>query len=139
MRVNPHCVKSVQIQSYFWSVFSCIRTEYRKIRTRNNSVFGHFSRSAYYSRGLYTPVKGRISFTKKLLKKKFQETIYPEQLAGTSSGKWKEVSISRSMLTTETDLLNIKDRNCICYRKLIYYQRTVGRRYSAPNIFYRWG
>ena len=29
----------------FWSVFSCIRTEYRKIRTRNNSVFGHFSRS----------------------------------------------------------------------------------------------
>ena len=23
-----HCVKSVQIRSYFWSVFSCIRTEY---------------------------------------------------------------------------------------------------------------
>ena len=23
-----HCVKSVQICSYFWSVFSCIRTEY---------------------------------------------------------------------------------------------------------------
>ena len=31
-----HCVKSVQIRSYFWSIFSCIRTEYRKIRTRNN-------------------------------------------------------------------------------------------------------
>ena len=30
---------------FFWSVFSCIRTEYRKIRTRKNSVFGHFSRS----------------------------------------------------------------------------------------------
>ena len=45
-----HCVKSVQIRSYFWSVFSLIRTEYeeseyRKIRTKNNSVFGHFSRS----------------------------------------------------------------------------------------------
>ena len=39
-----HCVKSVQIRSYFWSIFSCIRTEYRKIRTRNNSAFGHFSR-----------------------------------------------------------------------------------------------
>ena len=25
-----HCVKSVQIRSFFWSVFSCIRTEYRK-------------------------------------------------------------------------------------------------------------
>ena len=42
---DVHCVNSVQIQSYFWSVFSCIRIEYRKIRTRNNSVFGHFSRS----------------------------------------------------------------------------------------------
>ena len=53
-------MKSVQIRSYFWSVFSCIRTEYgdlrlnlriqyeyRKIRTRNNSVFGHFSRSEF--------------------------------------------------------------------------------------------
>ena len=25
---------------FFWSVFSCIRTEYRKIRTRKNSVLG---------------------------------------------------------------------------------------------------
>ena len=52
-----HCVKSVEIRSFFWSVFSCIRTEYgvysvnlriqskyRKIRTRKISVFGHFSR-----------------------------------------------------------------------------------------------
>ena len=23
-----HCVKSVQMRSYFWSVFFCIRTEY---------------------------------------------------------------------------------------------------------------
>ena len=37
------CVKSVQIRSYFWSVFSCIQSEYRKIRTRNNSAFRHFS------------------------------------------------------------------------------------------------
>ena len=26
-------------------VFSCFWTEYRKIWTRNNSIFGHFSRS----------------------------------------------------------------------------------------------
>ena len=30
---------------FLWSVFSCIKSEYRKIRTRKNSVFGHFSRS----------------------------------------------------------------------------------------------
>ena len=40
-----HGVKSVQILSYFWSVFSSIQSKYKKIRTRNNSVFGHFSRS----------------------------------------------------------------------------------------------
>ena len=35
-----HCVKSVQIRSFF-------RFKYRKKRTRKNSVFGHFSRSEY--------------------------------------------------------------------------------------------
>ena len=45
MFYSPDLVKSVQIRIYFWSVFSCIPTEYRKIRIRNNSVFGHFSRS----------------------------------------------------------------------------------------------
>ena len=33
------------MRSSFWSVFSCIWTEYRKIRTRKSSVFGHFSHS----------------------------------------------------------------------------------------------
>ena len=40
-----HCVKSAQIRSFFWSVFSRIQSKYRKIRTRKNSVFGHFSRT----------------------------------------------------------------------------------------------
>ena len=40
-----HCVKSVQIRSFFWSVFSIIQSECGKIRTRKTSVFGHFSRS----------------------------------------------------------------------------------------------
>ena len=45
--LHLHCVRSVQIRNFFWSAFSCIRTEYeyRKIRTRKNSVFGNFSRS----------------------------------------------------------------------------------------------
>ena len=54
--LSSHCVKSVQIQGFFWSVFSCIWTEYRDLRskspdsvqiqkiwTRKNSVFGHFN------------------------------------------------------------------------------------------------
>ena len=60
---SPHCVKSVQIRSFFCSVFSCIRTEYSvsisvslrihskcgKIRTTKNSVLGHLSCSAKLS------------------------------------------------------------------------------------------
>ena len=40
-----YCVKSVQMRRFFWSVFLCTRTEYRKIQTKNNFVFGQFSRS----------------------------------------------------------------------------------------------
>ena len=53
--ISEHCVKCVQKRSFSSSVFSRIRTEYgvslciqsecRKIRTRKNFVFGHFSRS----------------------------------------------------------------------------------------------
>ena len=32
IRSRMHCVKSVQIWSFFWSVFSCLRTEYRDLR-----------------------------------------------------------------------------------------------------------
>ena len=42
-----YCVEIAQIRSYFSSVFSCIQSEYRNIRTGNNSVFGHFPRNAY--------------------------------------------------------------------------------------------
>ena len=53
-----HYVKSVQIRSFFWSVLSCVYTEYgdllvnlriqseyKKIQTRKNSIFRHFSHS----------------------------------------------------------------------------------------------
>ena len=43
--LSLHVVKSIQIRNYFWSVFFRIHSEYRNIRARNNSVFGHFSRS----------------------------------------------------------------------------------------------
>ena len=42
-----HPVKSIQIRSFFWAVFSCIQTEYRKIRTRKISILGHFSRGVF--------------------------------------------------------------------------------------------
>ena len=54
---NTHCVKSVGIRSFFWSVFSCILTEYGEMGTiskysvemqenvdKTNSEYWHFSR-----------------------------------------------------------------------------------------------
>ena len=41
--------KSVQIRSFFWSVFSCIQSKYKKIRSKKISVFGHFSCSGNLS------------------------------------------------------------------------------------------
>ena len=56
-----HCVKSVQIRSFFWSVFSRILTEYGEIlrisacsvrmqenTDQKNYVFGHISHSATF-------------------------------------------------------------------------------------------
>ena len=58
---EQHCVKSVQMRSFsgpyfpvlglnmeIYSVNLRIQPEYGKIRTRKNSVFGHFSRSAMF-------------------------------------------------------------------------------------------
>ena len=33
-----HCVKIVQIRSFFWSVFSCIRTVYGDLRSKSEKV-----------------------------------------------------------------------------------------------------
>ena len=46
--VNFRQAKSVKVQSYFWSAFSCIQSKYKKIRTRNNSLIGHFSHNVRY-------------------------------------------------------------------------------------------
>ena len=55
--IQCYCAISVQMQSYFWSVFSCIQSKFRKIRTRNNSALGHFSRRNHemiiYNKTLY--------------------------------------------------------------------------------------
>ena len=42
-------LKTVQTRSFFWSIFSSIQAEYRKMWIRKNSVFGHFLRSVNYA------------------------------------------------------------------------------------------
>ena len=42
VNLYQHYAKSVQIRSYFWSVFSCIRTEYGEIRSRLSPNTGKY-------------------------------------------------------------------------------------------------
>ena len=51
-RTFPHCVESVRIRSFFWSVSSCIQSEFRKIQARKKSGYGHFSGSAVLGQNL---------------------------------------------------------------------------------------
>ena len=78
-----HCMKSVQIRIYFWSVFPYIQSEYSKIRTRNNSVFGHFLRGVSYKRSCSLKFR---KFHWKLTK--FLKTYFEEHL-GTAASKFR--------------------------------------------------
>ena len=42
---SKYCVKSVQVQVFFWSLFTHIQSICGKIRARKNSVVGEFSRN----------------------------------------------------------------------------------------------
>ena len=86
-----HCVKSVQVRSFFWSVFSSIRTEHRKMRTRKDSVFGHFSRSVLYFGGLFHEVSDEcnniiIRETRKIL------TMLHEKIVWYLAFRWRTKS-----------------------------------------------
>ena len=62
---SVYCIKSAQSRSFFWPVFSCIQSEYRKIRTRKSFVFGQFSRRGMFKKhfiySVYFYVKAKIS------------------------------------------------------------------------------
>ena len=54
-------MNSVQIRSYFWSVFSCNQSEYRKIRTRNNSLFGNMGQRTPLLRQIIGSAKNKVN------------------------------------------------------------------------------
>ena len=92
-------MKSVQIWSCFWSVFSRIQSEYEKRRTRKNSVFGHFSRCAHYSSN---PNKKMTVITKRSRRQtySFKQIMSKEKitLEENESFKWWRYSSSFAYL-----------------------------------------
>ena len=72
-------MKSVQIRDYLRSVFSSIWSEYRKIWTRNNSLFGRFSRSVKNGKITKT-TKDRKKAQSKNINKYISETCHITKL-----------------------------------------------------------
>ena len=70
---------------FFWSLFSHIRTEYGKIRTRKKSVFGHFSH-----RGLVNTLSLTWTFSTRFFEKKVFLMLY--------FSNWSDFSVWLSLL-----------------------------------------
>ena len=56
---QEHCAKSVRIRSFFFW-YRCIQSECGKVRTRENSAFGHFSRSGALAKKIITTLYERV-------------------------------------------------------------------------------
>ena len=136
-----HCVKSVQIWSYFRSLFYCIRIDYgtlnvriqsecRNVQTKNNSVFGHFPRSAYYLITRLSKSLQKILFCNQLLKLRFKirkNKISTFQLKINWNGfglknQKKKIFLQKLPITKRTFFLgNFKNRNSMQeIRKVLY-------------------
>ena len=96
-------MKSVQIRIYFWSVFPYIQSEYSKIRTRNNSVFGHFSRGVSYKRSCSLKFR---KFHWKLTK--FLKTYFEEHL-GTAASKFRILEVDQKVAFAVDIVLYMSD------------------------------
>ena len=83
---GSHCVKSVQIRSFFCYLVSLrIQSECGKIRTRKNSEFGHFSRTVTYYR--------KETCQKHMLKSTIQISSYKILNDLASLAKWYSVCL----------------------------------------------
>ena len=100
MSSGKHCVKSVQIRIHFWSVFSCFRTEYSKIRTRSNSVFGHqiFWRKLI-KRRIQNPVEHlRMDFLEKWLNSAANNYFHKKAWFWILLCKWQNIPLDKHLL-----------------------------------------
>ena len=101
-----------KVFNYFWSVFPCIHSEYMKIRTRNNSVFGHFSRSVYVTQPHLT--NDNVKYIQRLRKFKWFWVIMGSFLIWFSFQRVVKKKLQRILRIT--DALNRKTFSSLFYR-----------------------
>ena len=104
-KIRDHCVKSFQIRSFFWSVFSCIQTEYGKIRTRTNFVLVCFENLSNCKKHLQK-VLFMTKFGKKLCQDCIQHHCFPQaKLIFRVVLKPKQVMCLQQSLSSLTNLV----------------------------------
>ena len=133
-------MKSDQIRSFFWSVFSRIQSEYGKIRTRKNSVFGHFTQwvgkkvigEDQVKKKLHCQYKWSILSTSKQFQQ-VSKQVYAMGKTYTNKFKWFK-ACSGNLISFQT-LKRKYDGLCLNWFKLssnIFYEKNVGS--TSSNI-----
>ena len=107
---------------FFWSVFSCIQSKYKKIRTRKNSVFGYFPRSVA-TREVYQMRKSSADFfysfstcRVQLILRKAMSMCF---LVNISNGSWRDYLVLLDILAvclSIKHLLQMKDFYPKCFK-----------------------
>ena len=122
--LKDHCVKNIQIRSFFWSAFSHIRIEYRKIRTRKNSVFGLFSRSELNDNGddKFRSSHPEVFLGKGVLKicRKLREHSCQSAISIKLQSNWMAASISWPYISSQ--------RRCSVKKRCSWKLRNIHRK-----------
>ena len=107
-----------KIRSYFRSLSSCIQSKYRKILTRNNSVFGQFSRSDRIGGALVISTLGKLNLfhaIEQIPQVLLMQNLFEQVWTGNISQEGDIDSISRFHFELILFLLYINDLpNAIC-------------------------
>ena len=90
-----HCEESVQMRSFFWSWFSCTQSEYRKMRTRKNFVFGHFSRCSWVLAIIIqrTDIKQILWKLNQHIKEQYQQKVFHSRVLLGHLQDWNDQKI----------------------------------------------
>ena len=103
--MQSHCMESVQIRSFLWSVSSCIQTEYEDSKysysvgiqentDQKNSVFGHFSCSEQLKVWKFQVSNGWFYVWNSRCNTLFKKvTGQSESVAPKMAASWKEMSL----------------------------------------------
>ena len=126
-----HCVKSVQIRSFFWSVFSRIQTEYRKIRSISLYSVRMRENTEYLS--VFTPNAGKYGPKKTPYLDTFHAVA---NIANPRGNEIKQLMLWIKIILEGNIILNI---NTKILELLFWFIQKMVKNNTIETIFYTFG